>query len=65
MKTERFHIEITRQHRPPRTIVSVQPRTVTHPSNYFALESHALAFADRLAREHGWRIVDLREGPGQ
>ncbi len=65
MKTERFHIEITRQHRPHRTIVSVQPRTVTHPSSYFALEDHALSYAHKLAREHGWRIVDRREGLGR
>jgi hypothetical protein len=65
MNTERFFIEITSQHRPHRTVVTVQPRTVAHHPSYFALEDHALAFADKLARENGWRIVDRREGPGR
>lgn len=61
MTRHRFHIEITEQNRPYRAIVTVQPRTVEHHPVYFARDEHALEFADRLAREHGWRIVDRRQ----
>lgn len=43
-----------------RIVVSVEPRTVSRPSQPFRTEADALAFAQKIQRREGWPIEDRR-----
>lgn len=61
-RREPFTIVLREQQHPTRTIVSVEPRTVSHATQYFRNASEAEDYADRLRHRTGYRLFDKRVG---